>query len=981
MNDETKTGLPFPVLPGGTVTFLFTDIEGSTKLLKQLRDQYSTLLDEHREILRDAFLKWNGHEVDSRGEEFFVAFPRATDAVAAAVHAQRELATHTWPEAVDVRVRIGLHTGEPWVAEEGYVGIDVHRAARIANVGHGGQVLLSETTAALVIDELPEGVSLLDLGRHRLKDVRRTEQIRQLVIDGLSADFPPLKSLEALPPDTPGEKRRHNLPAELTPFIGRETELVEIGDLLRDPSIRLLTLVGVGGMGKTRLSLHAAAELVEEFPDGVWLVEFAQLRDPELVPQHAAAVFGVSAQEAEEGRDVGDVLTSYLRDKNLLMLLDNCEHLIEACAGLAENLLRECPEVQLFATSRENLGIPGEKSFVVSSMEVPPETSLPQELETYEATRFFVDRALAALPNFQPTSDNSASIANICRRLDGVPLAIELAAVRVKILAPEQIEDLLQDRFQLLTGGSRTALERHQTLRATMDWSFDLLTEPEQYLLTRLSVFAGGWTLEDAEGLIQSDLGTIINILDFLSNLVDKSLVIVDHKHGLVRYGMLETVRQFTAELLTASGNADESRQRHASLFIKLAEEADPKIRGADQSEWLEILSDEHENLRAALGWSIASDRANDAARLVGALGWFWFLRGYWEEAWKWLTMSLDMVSDPEPRLRAKALYRAGGLEVIRGNIIGPPELIKEALEICTDIGDEEGMAWCLNLLGQATTFDRQDLEEGYANLTKSIELFQSLGDEWGVAWSTRYLGQIAEIEEDFERSIALQEEALQRFEDLGDIWNVAHSLFLLGGTLRDHGDYQEAKKVYLESLSKCELVEDNVMAAHALMGLGMVALEMEHYREADEHLRDALEVMQRIGDDNCASRITGDLARVAQHDGDHDQAAEFLRGSLVAAAKLGRNDRIATFLARFAALAEIAGNNERAARLLGAALTSRSGSKTVLSPLLREEFEGHAVLTREVMGNEEFERMYAEGAAMSLDEATAYALGEIRDP
>lgn len=981
MNDETKTGLPFPVLPGGTVTFLFTDIEGSTKLLKQLRDQYSTLLDEHREILRDAFLKWNGHEVDSRGEEFFVAFPRATDAVAAAVSAQRELATHTWPEAVDVRVRIGLHTGEPWMAEEGYVGIDVHRAARIANAGHGGQVLLSETTAALVIDELPEGVSLLDLGRHRLKDVRRTEQIRQLVIDGLPTEFPPLQSLEALPSGTPPEKRRHNLPADLTPFIGRETELVEIRDLLLDPSIRLLTLVGVGGMGKTRLALHVAAELIEEFPDGVWLVEFAKLSDPEFVPQHAAAVLGVSAQEAVEGRDVEDVLTSYLREKKLLMILDNCEHLIEACAGLAENLLRECPEVKLFATSRENLGIPGETSFTVPSMEVPPEVSLSQEIESYEATRFFVDRAVAALPIFQPTSDNRASIANICRRLDGVPLAIELAAARVKILAPEQIEDLLQDRFRLLTGGPRTALERHQTLRATMDWSFGLLTEPEQILLTRLSVFAGGWTLEDVEGLVQDDLRTRTDVLDLLSNLVDKSLVIVDHKHGLARYGLLETVRQFSTELLADSGDADEFRERHASLFIMLAEEADPKIRGGDQFEWLEILEDEHENLRAALAWLIASDQANGAARLVGALGWFWFIRGYWEEAWKWLTMSLDMVTDPEPRLRAKALYRAGGLEVIRGNLAGPPELVQEALDICTDNGDEEGMAWCLNLLGQATTFDKQDLNQGSANLTKSIELFQSLDDEWGVAWSTRYLGQIAEIEEDIDRSIAFQQEALQRFDDLGDVWNVAHSLFLLGGTFRDHGDYPKAKKVYLESYSKCELVEDNVMAAHALMGLGMVTVEMGNYKEADENLRDALEIMQRIGDENCASRILGYLARVAQHDGDFDEATDFLRGSMLGFAKLSRDDQLAICLVRFAELAEIAGHNNRAARLLGAALASSAGSQTWLPPLLRDEFEGQVDALREVMGDEVFERAYAEGAAMNLDEATAYTLGDIAEP
>jgi len=612
----------------------------------------------------------------------------------------------------------------------------------------------------------------------------------------------------------------------------------------------------------------------------------------------------VSAQEAVEGRDVGDVLTRYLQDKKLLMLFDNCEHLIEACAELAENLLRGCPEVKLFATSRENLGIPGEKSFVVPSMEVPPEDLLPQEIEVYEATRFFVDRAVATLPIFQPTSDNSASIASICHRLDGVPLAIELAAARVKILTPEQIADHLQDRFQLLTGGPRTALERHQTLRATMDWSFDLLTKPEQFLLTRLSVFAGGWTLEDAEALFKNDLGSMTDVLDLLSNLVDKSLVIVDHRRGFARYGMLETVSQFAAEMLADTGNADEFRERHASFFIELAEEADPKTRGSDQLAWLEILEDEHENFRAALGWSIASDRPNDAARLVGALGWFWFISGYWQDAWRWLSALSDMVSDPEPLLRAKAIYRAGGIEVIRGNLAGPLELVQEALEICTELRDAEGIAWCLNLMGQATTFTSENLDEGTANLTKSIELFHELDDKWGVAWSTRYLGQIAEKQGVLERSVALQQEAGQQFEDLGDVYNTAHSLYLIGVTYQNQADFHQAKKHYLESYTKAEFVDAPVWEAHALMGLGMIALEMEHYQKADENLRDALEILQRIGDENCSFRTMRDLARIAQHNGDYDQAADFLRKNLLGFTKLGRPIQVVVSFARFAELA-----------------------------------------------------------------------------
>jgi len=501
MGGEIKSELPNPALPGGTVTFLFTDIEGSTELLKRLGNRYATVLANQRRILREIFSRWNGQEVDTQGDSLFVSFPRATEAAEASVEIQREMAKHPWPEDVEVRLRIGLHTGEPLVAEEGYVGFDVHRAARIGNVGYGGQVLLSETTTALVMDELPRGVSLLDLGKHRLKDLRRSERIHQLLIEGLPSEFPPIKSLEALESVAPDEQPRHNLPLELTPFIGRDDELVKIGELLQDPSYRLLTLVGVGGIGKTRLALHAASDMINGYPDGVWLIEFARLKDPELVAQHTAAVFGVSAQEAKDGRDVRDVLTAYLSEKKLLMILDNCEHLIEASADLAVNLLRDCPEVQLMATSRENLAIPGEKSFAVSSMEIPPENAPVQDLERFEAVGLFVERAAAALPDFRITDRNSRSIINICRQLDGIPLAIELAAARVKILTPGQIADRLQNRFQLLAGGPRTALPRHQTLQATMEWSYSLLTQSEKILLMRLSVFSGGLDFGGGRGI------------------------------------------------------------------------------------------------------------------------------------------------------------------------------------------------------------------------------------------------------------------------------------------------------------------------------------------------------------------------------------------------------------------------------------------------------------------------------------------------
>ncbi len=499
-------------LPTGTVTLLFTDIEGSTQLLHALRDQYALVLADQRAILRAAFDQWAGCEIDTQGDAFFVAFARATDAVNAVVQAQRNLAAHAWTDGVTVRVRMALHTGEAMLATTGYVGIDVHRAARICSAGHGGQVLLSQTTRDLVEEALPNGVALRDLGEHRLKDLKRPEHVYQLVIADLPADFAPLKSLDAHP---------HNLPIQLTSFIGREQEMARVKELLE--GARLLSLTGSGGAGKTRLALQVAADLIDEFPDGVWFVELAPLTDAGLIPQTVASLLGL---REEAGRPVMTMLSDYLRAKTTLLLLDNCEHLIDACAKFADTILHVAPKIKILATSREALGIAGETAYRVPSLSLPP-PQLPisnyQSLNQYESVRLFIDRALAVQPDFSVTNANAPALAQICHRLDGIPLALELAAARVKSLSVEQIAVRLDDRFRLLTGGSRTALPRQQTLRAAIDWSHSLLTEEERVLLRRLSVFAGGWTLDAAQAVCGCDPVRADDVLDLLARLVDKS--------------------------------------------------------------------------------------------------------------------------------------------------------------------------------------------------------------------------------------------------------------------------------------------------------------------------------------------------------------------------------------------------------------------------------------------------------------------------
>jgi predicted ATPase/DNA-binding SARP family transcriptional activator len=772
---------------------------------------------------------------------------------------------------------------------------------------------------------------------------------------------------------------RHNLRMPSSKLIGRDEELSQVAGFLEDPACRLLTLIGVGGIGKSSLSLHAAVAAIDHYPDGVWLVELAAFNEVEILPDKIASEFGVTAQEAQAGVVVTDVLVDYLKDKSLLLVLDNCEHLIEACASFSEVLLNGCPKVKILATSREAFGIREERTFQVSPLALPPQGAPLETLEKYPAIQLFLERAATARPRFGLTEDNNAVLVEICWQLEGIPLAIELAAARVKVISLNQIARRLQDRFRLLTGGPRTALPRHQTLQATMDWSYGLLSELERCLLRRLSVFSGGWKLEAAEEVASFGDLEKKDVLDLLAQLVDKSLALVEEQRGRVRYGMLETVRQYGVRMLREEEEGEEARRRHAAFYIQLAEQADKGLRDIRQNESLDLLDAEHDNLRAALRWATDSGAADMAFRLVGALGWFWFMRGHWKESWQWLKKTLDLGSSPNSVLRAKAIYRAGGLQLIRGNLVGPVELVEEALAICRAMADEEGIAWCLNLLGQAHTWDIKTVEEGVPLLLESIEIFDSLQDDWGKAWSLRYLGQITETLGKYKQGIRLQKEALASFERLGDIWNVAHSLYLLGLSAYEHSDFELAKWSHEECLVKCGLVEDKVMEAHALNGLAQLALYEGDLDYAERLFREALEALQKIGDVNCASRSMRELAEVARRRDDFEQARLLLAQSLRNHEMLRGKNNIAWSIFRFAALADSLGRRERVVLLLGAA-DFHFGGKDNLPPTLKGEVETLMDSTQKHLDDRVFAQLFEEGAAMSLQDAVAYALEEINE-
>ena len=604
-------------------TFLFTDIEGSSKLWESAPEQMKLALQRHHAILQEVIASNGGSVFQIVGDAFCAAFLSAPSAISAAVIAQRSLHEEQWDLPFPIRVRMGIHTGEgePMSADSSIGGYasnqTLNRVARILKAAHGGQILVSLVTKELLKDSLPANMELRDMGKHYLKNLIRPEHLFELNVEGLPSDFPPLNTLNTLP---------NNLPAQLTSFIGRVLELAEVKQLLtRTP---LLTVTGPGGTGKTRFSLQLAAEVLDmkQFTDGVWLVELAPLADPTLVAQTVASTLGLREQP---GRTILDTLVDYLRGKNLLLILDNCEHLIEACAQLANALLRAAPHLKILATSREALRITGETAYHLPSLPLPDSQAASLEaLAQNDCVRLFVDRALAAYPPFRLKEKNAPAIAEICLQLDGIPLAIELAAAHTKVFPPKQIAARLDDRFRLLTGGSRAELPRHQTLRALIDWSYDLLSEAERALLWRLSIFAGGWSFEAAQAVCGKGIDT--EVLDLLMQLVNKSLVAVEEELEEGRYHLLETIRQYARDKLFESGEAEQVRDRHLEYFLHYAEAAEPKLRSAEQLAWLERVETEHDNLRSALAWSLESGSSERAQRLTGALYYFCELRGYW---------------------------------------------------------------------------------------------------------------------------------------------------------------------------------------------------------------------------------------------------------------------------------------------------------------------------------------------------------------
>jgi predicted ATPase/class 3 adenylate cyclase len=592
-------------LPSGTVTFLFTDVEGSTRLWEDHPDAMQAALARHDEIVRDAIESHRGYVVKTTGDGFHAAFATAHDGIAAAVAAQRALAGEAWGSTGPLRVRMGVHTGAATLRDGDYYGTALNRGARLMAVAHGGQVVCSQTTADLARDGLAEGIALVDLGEHRLRDLGRAERVFQVDAGDVGATFGPLRSMDAYP---------GNLPLQVSSFVGRDGDLARVRDAL-DLS-RVVTLTGVGGVGKTRLAMQVAADVLPRFPDGAWLCELAAVREPDRVVDTVAGVFRVSPRP---GVGLAESLVAFFRDQTILLVLDNCEHLLRPVAALVAMLEAGCPDLRVLATSREGLNVRGEQILVVPSLEIPDGTADVATLRECDGVRLFVDRARAQVETFTIDADNAEGVAQVCRRLDGVPLAIELAAARISAMSPAEIAERLDRRFRLLRGGERAAIERHQTLRAAVDWSYELLSEPEQRLLARVSVFAGGFTLDAVEEVCEGDPIDADDVVDLLTNLVARSLVVAE-PGARTRYRLLETIRQYGEERLAEAGEIDEVRRRHVDFYAGFAEIAGAALFGPQQLEWGARFATEHDNLHAAMAFAVDTGDVARALRLLKAV-------------------------------------------------------------------------------------------------------------------------------------------------------------------------------------------------------------------------------------------------------------------------------------------------------------------------------------------------------------------------
>lgn len=955
-------------IPTGTVTFLFTDMEASMALARRAAGAWEPLRARHHAILRGAIQAHDGFVFQIIGDALCAAFATVADALSAAVEAQAALQAEDWG-AAPLKVRMGLHTGAAEYRDNEYHGyLTLAHVQRVMSLGAGEQILLSSASAALAHAVLPAHIRLLDLKEHRIKGLPEPEQLWQVLATGLRREFPELQSLESSP---------NNLPTQLSKFIGREKEIAQVKSRLAE--FPLVTLTGSGGIGKTRLAIQAARTGLSDYRHGVWLVELAPLANPDLVPGEVAGVLGL---QAGADRPALTVVTDYLREKNVLLVLDNCEHVIDSCAQLSEHLLRHCPGLRILASSREALGVEGEMPVRVPSLSLPPADSAGLEaVAQSEAARLFAERAAAALPGFALNASNALAIAEVCRRLDGVALAIELAAARVKIFKVEQIAARLDDAFRLLTGGSRTALPRQQTLRATIDWSYNLLPEAERRLLNRLSVFAGGCALESAEAVCSGDGIDSREVMDMLTHLADKSLLLLERQDDEeVRYRQLETTRQYAREKLADSGEGEAVRQRHLEHFMLMAEQLEARTKTAEQRLAIKQCAAEFDNFRAALAWSLGDSSGRNGLsglRLANAIDW----DDAAEEGLGWLQAGLALIAGGDVAtdlMRAKALYKAGQASANTNNNQSGRTMIEEAVALyrATNPPDKRDLVMALG--GLSWAFIESDPTAASSHIMASVGIARGLGPSgrWHLAYALLGAGIVASFQNDCRIARDLARESLELFGEVGDDFGSAEVLELLGDIEMAEQRYELARTRYGTAHRVYLSLGTKSAATVALRRMAAVEQLAGCHQASREILEEVVAYFQETGSRIELAHSIWTLGNVLLELGEYPQAGDRLRECLhlVQHAEHARYKGFCLFST--AKLLQQTGDLTNSARLLGAVESESSGAAWRRSTRrLQAEYDRSVKETRGALGEAAWSSAYAEGHAMTLDQAVTYAL------
>jgi len=906
-------------LPTGTITFLLTDIEDSTRLWEQNPESMRGVLIRHDAIFDKAVDGHAGVHVRPRGEgdSRFAVFRDAVNAVAAAVEIQEKMASEAWEMPDPLRVRIGLHTGNADLRMGDYYGSAVNRSARLRGLGYGGQSLLSLTTKELVQDSLPQDVYLEDLGFHSLKGLSRPENVFQLLIPGLPRDFPPLKSIDNLP---------NNLPAQTTQFIGRDEEVAEIQSLFDERNIRLITLTGPGGTGKTRLSQESAAEMLDGFPDGIYFIPLAPISDPELVPSTIARTIGV-----REGGGLPplDNLKSFLKDKQMLLILDNFEQVMDAASAINEMLLA-APNLKLVITSRIPLRIRGEQEYPVQPLEVPRAQMEVDDLLQTECVQLFVTLAQAANPRFEVNDQNAAAVGEICRRLDGLPLAIEIAAARSRMLSPQAMLKRLDESLKLLTGGPRDLPARQQTLRGAIDWSYDLLAAPDQTLFARLGIFVGGFTLEAAEAVCNSN--NELDVISGVETLLDNSLVkTASSPDEEPRFELLQTIREYALEKLSHTGELELLRGLHAGYYTQASEQIMVHLYADDTVEILRLLETEQDNFRAALTWSLEStERIGSGILIAFRIFWFWYRYGHFHEGRDWcerlLQESKELGHHP---LRGMILITAAFMAMWEGDLKIAVDYAHQSLDIMRILEDPEGLSMSLMTTGIVLLNQGED-DQARPLFEESVQLSRELGASWPIGTGLVHMANVALGQGDIDSALLYLEEGEKIARQIGDPWQIAFAVNNRGEVARVQGQYDEAYQYYIETEQLYQLAD--AKSDHA--------------------------------------RLIHNLAYIAQHEGDLETAEDKFRESLESFLELGNKRGIAECLAGLAGLAAERGDYELAVPLLAAAETLLESFGATWWPADRIEVERNLESMRAAVEPQLFEELWNRGEKFGLDEA-----------